>query len=871
MQNRGLPPDTASSRRKFWNRIPASVKISGAYLVVGLLWIFFSDRLLSRVLHYESDILTYLQTFKGSLYVLVTAAMLGWLVTLETRANQRTTNRLKKVLEELWQSEERFRVMVEEAFEAVSIIDTSGQIIYASPNSGRFLGNDPDNAVGIDWSRDLHPDDVEPAIATWQSLFERPHEPIRTMSRMRHRNGSWRWIEGTARNLLDHPAIGGILVNWRDITDRHLAEEALRASEERFRVFMDNSPASAWITDPEGRMDYASATYTRMFRVPSDLIGQSVCDIYPADIAQICVDNIQMVARQRHALETVEPGLRADGSIGEFLVYKFPLPQPDGQIAVGGVAVDVTEWRQAEASLYQREQEFRALVENAPDIIVRFDRALRHLYVNPAIEPITGRSPQSFLGKTNRELGMPEDQVALWDAAFSRVFMTGQPSYLEFDFPTPEGLRDFQARCVPEWTSDGAIASALVIARDITEQKRLERALRDRLAQEQALNRVIQVIRQSLNLTSIFRTATIEMAELLQTNCSAVLQYQPQRQRWKPIATYHLLPNSTLALNTDIPDEGNAIATQLKQFNSVRISNPHLLRDDAIQDLVQHLPGPWLFVPLVVDQALWGSFSLFGNPSNTPWTEEQANLVQTVADQLAIAIQQAQAFTRAQTELAERQQAEAHLRAALAEKDVLLKEIHHRVKNNLQIVSGLLQLQAERLSDQASINALRESQNRIESMSLIHKKLYTSSDLGHIDVADYIQSLALSLQTTYPVAPGTITLAVEVEPVILSLDQAIPCGLIINELVSNALKYAFPNNRRGEINVKLCKAHHQIELTIQDNGVGLPPDLDWQTTQSLGLSLVQALATDQLDGTFGVEPANGTTFKITFPKLLSIL
>lgn len=268
---------------------------------------------------------------------------------------------------------------------------------------------------------------------------------------------------------------------------------------------------------------------------------------------------------------------------------------------------------------------------------------------------------------------------------------------------------------------------------------------------------------------------------------------------------------------------------------------------------------------MIVDQSIWGSLSLFRFTQPSPWTEEQSTLAQTIADQLAIAIQQAQAFEQAQRELTERQQAEIHLRAALTEKEVLLKEIHHRVKNNLQIVSGLLQLQAQSFSDPQIISALRESQNRIESMSLIHKKLYTSSDLGQIDVADYIQSLALSLLTTYQIAPGTVSLQTEVEPVLLSLDQAIPCGLIINELVSNALKYAFPHHQPGEIHVKLCQVQRELVLTIQDNGVGLPGTLNWEDTQSLGLSLVQALATDQLDGTLEVEHSQGTKFCIRFP------
>ena len=154
-------------------------------------------------------------------------------------------------------------------------------------------------------------------------------------------------------------------------------------------------------------------------------------------------------------------------------------------------------------------------------------------------------------------------------------------------------------------------------------------------------------------------------------------------------------------------------------------------------------------------------------------------------------------FQQAQTELAERQKAEINLRSALAEKEVLLKEIHHRVKNNLQIVSSLLQLQSQTLKDPEVIRVFRESQNRIDSISLIHKNLYTSPNIGQLDVADYIENLATSLLISYQIVPGKIGLETNIDAVHLNVDQAIACGLIINELISNALKHAFPQQQTG--------------------------------------------------------------------------
>jgi two-component sensor histidine kinase len=222
-------------------------------------------------------------------------------------------------------------------------------------------------------------------------------------------------------------------------------------------------------------------------------------------------------------------------------------------------------------------------------------------------------------------------------------------------------------------------------------------------------------------------------------------------------------------------------------------------------------------------------------------------------------------------DITERKQFEAQLKASLQEKEVLLKEIHHRVKNNLTIVSSLLELQAETIQDEKARMILRESQARIYSMAHIHEHLYRSQNLARIDMSQYIRSLGEYLRLSYN-ANG-ITLATEVVDVALDIDTAIPCGLIVNELVSNSLKHAFPPGRNGsrpgsdEIQIKLRSGDEDdVYLLVRDNGVGLPPDLGWSHGSSLGLELVDRL-TRQLRGRLEIEAGDGgTTFRITFAK-----
>jgi len=216
-------------------------------------------------------------------------------------------------------------------------------------------------------------------------------------------------------------------------------------------------------------------------------------------------------------------------------------------------------------------------------------------------------------------------------------------------------------------------------------------------------------------------------------------------------------------------------------------------------------------------------------------------------------------------DITERKRAEEQLTASLEEKELLLQEIHHRVKNNMQVISSLLKLQAESIEDEALQEAFRNSQHRIRAMSLVHEKLYQSKDLAHVPFRDYLTSLIRYLYQSYTPKAGTIELVTEIEELPLAITHAIPCGLITNELLSNALKHAFPGERTGTITLSLRSPEpHTYELTVSDDGIGLPEAIDLHTTTSLGLHLVTILVEDQLKGEIEVERTGGTRFRITF-------
>lgn len=202
---------------------------------------------------------------------------------------------------------------------------------------------------------------------------------------------------------------------------------------------------------------------------------------------------------------------------------------------------------------------------------------------------------------------------------------------------------------------------------------------------------------------------------------------------------------------------------------------------------------------------------------------------------------------------------------SLKEKEVLLKEIHHRVKNNLQVISSILNLQSSFVKDKQTLEILEESRNRIRSMAIIHENLYRTTNFSSINFSDYLKNLTSNLIASYQVNTGKVTLKENLSKVDLVLDQAIPCGLLVNELITNSLKYAFVDGRPGEISIILNEIKNNIHLSISDNGVGLPIDFDILNSDTLGLQLVSTLV-EQLDGQIVVDNSIGIKYLITFEK-----
>ncbi|MDB6156044.1 MAG: hypothetical protein JWL90_4497, partial [Chthoniobacteraceae bacterium] len=322
------------------------------------------------------------------------------------------------------------------------------------------------------------------------------------------------------------------------------------------------------------------------------------------------------------------------------------------------------------------------------------------------------------------------------------------------------------------------------------------------------------------------------------------------------------------------------IRTHEKVLLKEATSDARFARD---QYIVEEKPKSVLCLPILNQSALVGLLYLENNLVPGAFTSHRLAVLELLASQAAISLRNAVLYSELQQENHVRKQAEEEvhqlnaeleervdqrtmqLRRSLEKEELLRKEVHHRVKNNLQVISSLLYLQSLDSRDPGTQEVLRESQSRTRTIALIHEKLYQSSDVKQIDFDVYTRQLAASLIDSYQPKRGSVRLNIRAEGVLLSPDVAVPCGLIINELVSNALKYAFPEQTGGEIEIDFHPAQDGFfKLRVRDTGRGLPAGFDLGKTSTLGVRLVRDL-TLQLNGTVEFKSENGTVVNITFP------
>jgi PAS domain S-box-containing protein len=504
------------------------------------------------------------------------------------------------------------------------------------------------------------------------------------------------------------------------------------------------------------------------------------------------------------------------------------------------------------SNIRQREQFLKAILEDQTECICRFLPDGTLSFVNEAYARDQGQCHDQLIGANFITLVPPEHQDAL-QQKLEQLTLEHPVEVWEYKQEYPEQETEWHQWTIRAlFTEEGQLKEFQAVGRNISRQKQAEIALLASEARYRALVEQIPAVTYISDLGVHGQTLYISpQVETMFGDTQTDWLTHPDMwlTRLHPADRDRILPT----LNQSFA-EHDVLFQEYRILN--RVGEEIWVRDNAIV-LADELTHSLLFQGVMFDI--------------TAHKQAEAQL-QSMNAELEHRVEQ-RTLELAQLNQALDQQAQ-ELKLSLEEKDLLLKEVHHRVKNNLQVISSLLSLQAQYIQDEDVLSALADSRSRIRSMALIHEKLYQSPSLARVDFADYIDTLVGHLATTYSLearysgdgaTSSRIRFALHVDNVALGIDAAIPCGLLINELVSNSLKYAFPDGAGGAIAIHFTPAApNHLQLIVRDTGVGLPPNIGLEKPTSLGLRLVKAL-TRQLRGQANLFNDHGTVCQITFP------
>jgi hypothetical protein len=544
---------------------------------------------------------------------------------------------------------------------------------------------------------------------------------------------------------------------------------------------------------------------------------------------------------------------------------------------LSGSLVNITERKQVEAALRCSEEQYRSVISNLKEVIFQTDAVGNWTFLNLAWTEVTGFSLSESLGKSFLDFVHPDDRQLNLDRF--QPLIQRQKDYCRHEI---RYLKKGGGFCWIEvfarltLDAENNIIGTSGTLNDVTERQQAQEALQLQFQQAQLLSAIAQRIRQSLNLNDILNTTVTEIRQLLHTDRVFLYRLDPDLSGTVIVESIGSTWTSLLGrriIDTCFTQE-NCI-TPYQQGRIQAISDIHLagLPECYVRMLAQFQVQANLVVPILQGQYLWGLLIVQQCSAPRSWQRWEIELLQQLAIQVGFAIQQSQLYEQLQVELSQRefalrelQQAKEQLQTSLHEKEVLLKEIHHRVKNNLLVVSSLLEWQSEYMDDPLLIKLISESQNRIQSMALIHEKLYQSQSLAQINLGEYVETLVNQLQASFNLDSKKINLHFDLDSTPINIETITPCGLIISELVSNVFKHAFPDDRIKHLWLSAKKKDDNFSIVVKDNGIGLPLNFDIYHTESMGFQLI-CLLTQQLEGEIKLSQDEETIFTLTFSEL----
>ena len=712
-------------------------------------------------------------------------------------------NELIELNRALRSSEERSQALINNSNDIIRILDKKGNIKFDSPLSKRILGYPEKYFIGKSPFDYIHPEDRERVKHDLKEVYDKRNLGIPTEFRIKKADGSYLPVESVSQNLMDVPGIEGIVVTTHPIKDRKKAEEALKLSNMYNRSLIEASLDPLVTIGPDGKITDVNSS-------TEFITGYSRRELIGTDFSDYFTEpknakeGYQQVFKDGWVRDYPLEIIHKNGDITQVLYNASVYKDEMGNVmGVFAAARDITELKKAEEEI----QRLANLVESSDDAIITKDLDGVIISYNKGAERLYGYTAQEVKGKNISMLTPPHLKKEV--KHFIEQIKNGKRVFhYETKRISKDGREiDISLTLSPIIDQLGKLSGISTIARDISESKKAEEKIK-----------LASKYNRSLIEASLDPLVTIGPdGKITDVNSSTESVTGYSRQE---------------LIGTDFSD-------YFIESEKARKGYQKAFREGRVRDY-----------PLEIKNKDGYATPVLYNAS--VYKDEFGNVIGVFA---------------AARDVTELKKAENEIKASLNEKELLLKEIHHRVKNNLQIISSLLDLQANYVDDAEAINVLHESQNRVKSMAMIHEMLYQSSDLTSINFSNYIKNLLQDLFYSYG-TKSNIKLIVDLEEVFLNIETAIPCGLIISELVSNSLKYAFPNdNVMGEIFIGLCSRSQGYELIVSDNGVGLPENIDFNNIESsLGLRLVYMLV-KQIEGSIKLEKEKGPVFKIMFKEL----
>jgi PAS domain S-box-containing protein len=716
------------------------------------------------------------------------------------------TDRLHQEIAEKTKALEKYRHLFEGAENGI-LIARGDTIEFANPAIERILGHHPKKITSEPFTTFIHPDDratvLDRHILRMQGEDLEKSYDIRVVAS----DGTIRWVNLSAQ-----------LINWdgdlanlcfvNDITERKRAREALRESEEKYRlIFNMGVNAMFLIDDNTTQILDCNNKASQLFGYSiQKLLSMKMTDLSmtPEATRRACREN---VAKQERVYQ------KKDGAVISVEITSEHFYLDNRAVHISAIT-DITDKKLAEEALNASEERFNLAMDASRDGVYDWNLETREIYYSPGWKRMLGYEPNElpddFSVWENRT--RPEDVEKSWQILQEVIEGKRERFELEFEMQHKDGhWVHILSRSNIYKDASGKPVRVVGTHVDITESKHQ----RERLTLSESRYKKAQALGKVGNWEYNLKTTEFWGSD----EARKIFGFDPDKD----------------------------------SFSTEEVENCIIERERVHQALVDLIEK--------------------GKPYNLEYTIITKNTckIKTVVSIAEIEKDGAKNPVKISGvihDITERKHHEQELSAALSEKEVLLREVHHRVKNNLAAIISLMDMQRRTLEDANGQIILAELSNRIRSMGLIHEKLYRSDSLASIDFQDYTQALVSHLHTTFG-SPGIIC-RVDAPGITIPLDLASPCGLIVNELMTNALKYAFPdgNLRPGntdcQILVRLHRDKDTYILTVADNGIGWPPGFDWTKTRTLGMTLVRMLGQHQLGGQYVVDQENGTSITLTF-------